>query len=264
MFKKFIYKLVERGDHGSKVNVLFDYFIIVLILLSVVSITLESINSISINFKNELRLLDAFIVAIFTIEYLMRLYVSDLSHPARKKVQSLLKFIFSAYGIIDLISILPFYLPLVFKIDLRFLRLLRLVRFARILKINRYNNAFSLIWLVVKEKRTELTITGILAFLILTIASFFMYYVEGDIQPDKFPNVIAAFWWAIATLTTVGYGDVFPVTWLGKLISGIIALLGIGIVALPSGIISAGFIAKLEEKKKKNSAHCPHCGKSLE
>ena len=148
--------------------------------------------------------------------------------------------------------------------DLRFLRTLRLTRFLRILKISRYNDSLNMIWIVIKEKKSELAVTGFVAFLILLIASFMMYSIEGDIQPDAFPNVLAAFWWGIATLTTVRYGDVYPVTALGKLISGVIAILGIGIVALPTGLISAGFMSKLENKRNKTHRTCPFCGKEIE
>jgi voltage-gated potassium channel len=192
----------------------------------------------------------------------MRLYVSEMTHPAKNRASSLLKFIFSGYGLIDLLAILPFYLPFIFKIDLRFIRALRLLRFFRIFKVNRYNKSLRLIGDVVREKKTELAITGFVAFIILLVASILMYYIEGPVQPDKFPNIVASFWWAIATLTTVGYGDVFPITALGKIVSGSIAVMGIGLVALPTGLISVGFIEKIG-KKKKEIKKCPHCGHEL-
>lgn len=166
---------------------------------------------------------------------------------------------------IDLFAILPFYLPMLIKMDLRFLRALRLTRFLRILKVNRYNDSLNLIWTVIKEKKSELVVTGFVTFLILLLASFTMYYIEGEKQPDQFPNILATFWWAIATLTTVGYGDVYPITGLGKLISGLIAILGIGLVALPTGLISAGFMSKIENRKQNDSddEKCPHCGKNI-
>ena len=133
----------------------------------------------------------------------------------------------------------------------------------RILKINRYNNSLNLIWTVFKEKKAELAITGFITLLILIIASFLMYYIEGQAQPDKFPNIIASFWWAIATLTTVGYGDVYPITGFGKFVSGLIAVLGIGLVALPTGLVSAGFMEKIG-KSDKESKKCPHCGKEVD
>ena len=149
------------------------------------------------------------------------------------------------------------------KADLRFLRILRLSRFLRILKVNRYTNSLKLIWSVIKEKKSELIVTGFATLLLLIIASFIMYNIEGEKQPDVFPNILASFWWAIATLTTVGYGDVYPITGLGKFISGLIALMGIGLVALPTGIISSGFIKRLEKQKKDEEIICPHCGKRI-
>lgn len=264
MLKTQIYRLVEKGAHGQRLNRFFDFFILSMILLCVVSIILESIPEVNERYGLLLKRFDLLSIIVFSVEYLMRLYVSDLTHPSGNRIKSAFRFIFSAYGLIDLLAILPFYLPMLIKMDLRFLRALRLTRFLRILKINRYNDSLNVIWIVIKEKKSELAVTGFLAFLILLLASFIMYYVEGAEQPDQFPNILAAFWWAVATLTTVGYGDVYPITGLGKIISGLIAVLGIGLVALPTGLISAGFISKIETKKKteKNNM-CPHCGKEI-
>ena len=246
-------------------NRLFDYFIMSLILLSVISIILESITEISTDYGEILKTFNLLSIVIFSVEYLMRLYVSDLTHPSTNRTKSAFRFIFSAYGLIDLLAILPFYLPMVIKMDLRFLRALRLTRFLRILKVNRYNDSLNLIWTVIKEKKSELAVTGFVTFLILLLASFIMYYVEGEKQPDQFPNILASFWWAIATLTTVGYGDVYPITGLGKMISGLIAIMGIGLVALPTGLISAGFMSKIENKNQKDKKKtCPHCKKDID
>lgn len=185
-----------------------------------------------------------------------------MTHPSSSRFKSILKFVFSTYGLIDLIAIIPFYMPFIVNIDLRFLRILRFMRFMRILKINRYNNSLNLIWTVIKDKKSELAIAGFAVLLTLLIASFLMYYIEGVAQPDKFPNIIASFWWAIATLTTGGYDDVFPITGFGKFVSGLIAILGIGLVALPTGIITSGFIEKIS-KSEKEIKKCPHCGKDI-
>lgn len=264
--KEKIFRILEKGAHGKRLNLVFDYFIMSLIILSVISIILESIAEINMEYGFYLKAFNLFSIVIFTMEYLLRLYVSDLMYPSKNRFKSVMKFVFSPYGLIDLLAILPFYLPLMFKIDLRFLRVLRLMRFLRILKINRYDHSFKLIWDVIKEKKSELGVTGFVTFLTLLIASFLMYYVEGEEQPEQFPNVLESFWWAISTLTTVGYGDVYPVTALGKVISGIVALMGIGLVALPAGIISAGFINKVQDKKKTvnyNGYNCPHCGQDI-
>lgn len=263
MIKHKTYKLIEKGAHGSKINLTFDYAIMILIVLNVIAIIFETIPEINKPLHGFLRIFEIVSVIIFSIEYILRIYVSDLTHPSRSRIKSAFKFIFSAYGLIDLLAIIPFYLPFLIKVDLRFLRILRLLRFLRILKINRYNNSLNLIWNVIKEKKAELAITGFVTLLILMIASFLMYYIEGQAQPDKFPNIIASFWWAIATLTTVGYGDVYPITGFGKFVSGLIAVLGIGLVALPTGLVSAGFIEKIG-KSDKESKKCPHCGKEID
>lgn len=261
-FKRKIYNLVEKGSHGRKFNRVFDYAIMSLIILSVISIVLQSIKEIDSKFDPLLIWFDNFSVIVFSAEYLLRLYISDLTHPSGSRVKSVFKFIFSAYGLIDLLAIIPFYLPMLITMDLRFLRTMRLTRFLWILKINRYNDSLKLIGIVIREKRSELTVTGFVAFIILLIASFIMYYLEGDIQPDVFPNILATFWWSVETLTTVGYGDVYPVTIMGKLLSGLIAIVGIGLVALPTGLISAGFMHKIESRK--SGKVCPHCGKKID
>jgi voltage-gated potassium channel len=262
--KKKIYNLVEKGSHGSTFNLIFDYFIIILIVLNAIAIALDTLTGLPEGLLKILKTFEIISIVIFTIEYLMRLYVSDITHPAKTKLSSLIKFIISPFGIIDLLAILPFYIPFIIKIDLRFLRILRLVRFLRVLKISRYNTTLKLIRDVFKEKKAELGMTFFIAFLILIISGFVMYSVENPVQPDKFPDVFASLWWAVATLTTVGYGDIYPITTLGKFLSGIVAVVGIGLIALPTGIISAGFIEKLNHSKmeKKNDI-CPHCGKEI-
>jgi voltage-gated potassium channel len=263
--KEKIYELVQKGSHGKKFNLIFDYVIMCLIILSVISIILESVENIGTPFKNILEWFDIFSVIVFSIEYLMRVYVADLTHPAKTKFHSIIKFLFSASGIIDLLAILPFYLPMIIKTDLRFLRILRLTRFLRILKVNRYTKSLNLIWSVVKEKKSELIVTGFATFMLLIIASFIMYNIEGEVQPEAFSNILKSFWWAVATLTTVGYGDVYPITGIGKFVSGVIAIMGIGLVALPTGIISAGFMDKLKDNNESDDDEivCPHCGKKM-
>ncbi len=259
--KEHIYNIVERGANGNKFNRTFDIAILILILCSVFSIILESVSSINNRFGDQLKDFNTFTIAVFSIEYLLRLYISDRTHPSDNRIKSMVKFAFSFYGLIDLLAILPFYLPLLFTVDLRFIRVLRLVRITRLLKLNRYNNSIHLIVEVIREKKDELAITGFFAFLVILLSSFIMYFIEGEAQPEQFPNVLAGFWWAINTLTTVGYGDVYPITALGKIISGIISILGIGLIALPTGLISSGFMKKIEDKNHRDV--CPHCGKKI-
>ncbi len=252
--------LVEKGKNGSQLNLIFDYIIMGLILLNIVAIVIETIPGIGNIWKEQIEYFEIVSVIIFTVEYLIRIYISDITHPAKSRAKSIIKFICSPYGIIDILAIAPFYMPFIFVTDLRFLRLLRLMRFLRILKINRYNRSLYLIWDVIKEKRSELLTTVFITSLMLLMSSFLIHYFESEAQPEQFSNILNCFWWSVATLTTVGYGDIYPVTGAGKFIGGTIALMGIGLVALPTGIISSGFIDKLSSK---NKSVCPHCGKEI-
>ena len=264
--KEKVFRLIDRGD--SKENYsgkLFEIIIIILIIASIVEIILESFETINNAYSSYFRIFEIFTVVIFSIEYLLRLWTADLKFKNESKIDSRIKFIISGTGIIDLLAILPFYLPLIFKFDLRFIRILRVIRLTRILKLNRSTKAFKIIGSIFIEKRSELAITIFVAFVIMLISSAIMYNLEHEVQKEAFPDIISTFWWAIATLTTVGYGDVYPITGWGKLISGIIALLGIGLVALPTGIISSGFFEKVESEKNKEKSYkyCPHCGEKI-
>jgi voltage-gated potassium channel len=271
-FKERVFFLIdEKGRKKSTWNRFFHLSIVALILLSVTGIVLESFQPLRLRYNAYFYFSEIVVVIVFSIEYLLRLWTADLKYPELSPWKARWQFMISPLGLIDLVAILPFYLPFIFKFDLRFIRILRIVRLLRIFKLNRYTKALGLFTHVFYEKRSELGITMFVMFLLLLMSSTIMYYLESDAQPDQFPDIISTFWWSVATLTTVGYGDVYPVTGWGKLVSGIIAVLGIGLVALPTGILSAGFIEKLEEKKEdkvkkinqKNFKYCPHCGEKL-
>lgn len=248
MIKTRIYKIIEPAENNDTLSKIFDNSILLLIVINIISIVLESFDEIGDRYGNILSIIEGISIAIFTIEYLLRIITSDLHYHERNKIKSVFKYIKSPMAVIDLLAIIPFYLPMIIPIDLRILRILRLTRLFRIFKINRYTKSLKLIVKVLKRKKEELLITLFVTMIMLLLSSAIMYIIETNDQPENFPNIIAAFWWAIATLTTVGYGDVYPVTVWGKIISGIIALLGVGLVALPTGIISSGFIEELETK----------------
>ena len=264
--KKRIFEIIETGKKGDKLSIGFDIFIIGLIILSVTSIIIESFNGLSPSLRASLRIFEIVCVMIFTVEYLSRIWTANLKYRDKNYFISLLKYIRSPMAIIDLLAILPFYIPMFIAVDLRFLRILRLTRLLRIFKLDRYTKALSMVGGVIKNKKEELIVTMFMTFLLVLIASSLMYYIENDIQPDAFPNILSSFWWAVATLTTVGYGDVYPLTGWGRVLSGIIAILGIGLVALPTGIISSGFIEEISKKgnpTKDKTKYCPHCGNKL-
>ncbi len=245
-------------------NPYFIKFIYSLILLNVIALILESYKSLNDNYKSWFSAFEIFSVAIFTVEYILRIWVSDRSKEDKKER---LNFAFSTMGIIDLIAILPFYLPFIFPIDLRIVRILRLFRLLRIFKLARYSKSLKTIRYILKETKAELYTTVFVTFVLMILSSTLMYYIEHDDQPEQFASIGDAFWWSIATLTTVGYGDVYPVTGLGKLLSGVIALIGIGFVALPTGIISSAFIEKIQADKKLQkditTSKCPNCGVTI-
>jgi voltage-gated potassium channel len=172
-------------------------------------------------------------------------------------------------GLIDLFSVLPYYLPLFFPHNLLFLRILRLFRLFRIFKLIRYSDSLRIIGSAVSRIKSELVSTLIVTSIILIISANLMFIIENEAQPDAFTDMGQALWWAVATLTTVGYGDIFPVTMAGKIISSFMALLGIGIVAIPSGLLASAFMKEMEESKKQKTekvkeCKCPNCGFEFE
>ncbi len=246
-------------------NNYFIKFIYTLIILNIVALILESYHEVDKNYHDFFGYFEIFSVAIFTVEYFVRIWISD---KTKEDKTERLNFAFSSMGIIDLIAILPFYLPFIFPIDLRIVRILRLFRLLRIFKLGRYSKSLKTMRYIFKQTRAELSTTVFVTFVLMILSSTLMYYIEHDDQPELFANIGDALWWSIATLTTVGYGDVYPITGLGKILGGIIALLGIGFVALPTAIISSAFIEKIQEdkitKNKESSCNCPHCGKKIE
>ncbi len=252
--------------YGRKIS-LVESFILLLIILNVVGIILESFPNIHSKYALFLYQFEVTSVILFSLEYLLRVWVAPLRFPELTPWQARIKFATSAYGIIDLLSIVPFYLPYLITLDGRILRILRLLRIVRIFKLNRYSRSMRLVGSVFKEVKNDLLVTLAMCLILLLVSSAIMYHIEHEAQPDRFVTIFDAFWWAVATLTTVGYGDIFPITGWGKFVSGIIAILGIGLIALPAGILSSAFILKLNERKQEaNSTEpitCPHCGKSI-
>ncbi|NNC95162.1 MAG: ion transporter [Chitinophagales bacterium] len=268
-----IFQVIRGSNPEQPLSFYFDYFITGLIIANVVAIVLESYEGILNQYERFFFIFELVSVVIFSIEYLLRVATADLLYPDKSKPKAVLKFIFSPFGLIDLLAILPFYLPFIMTIDLRFIRAMRLVRLLRILKLSRYMKSMQLIGRVLKDTAADLAITVLVCVILIVIASTLMFNLERDAQPEQFKNIGNAFWWAIATLTTVGYGDIYPVTGWGKLVSGIIAVLGIGLIALPTGIISSSFMEEMrKERERKRIAKieaetggkvCPHCGKPI-
>jgi voltage-gated potassium channel len=180
----------------------------------------------------------------------------------QQPIKGRIRFALTPLALIDLLAILPFYFPLFLPIDLRFIRALRLFRLFRIFKLTRYSDALKKLGGVVILKKEELLISVMIVLVILFFASTLMYFIEGETQPETFSSVPKSLWWGVVTLTTVGYGDVYPVTPLGKVLGAVIAFLGVGMFALPAGILASGFAETIHRKREQTT--CPHCGKEIE
>lgn len=263
--KKRLFEIIQTAEKDDTASKVFDIGIITLIIVNVLAVIAATFDY-PPWLDTAFNVIEVFSVVVFTIEYLLRLYTADLLYPEVSPIRARLKYILSFMAIIDLLAILPFYLPYLFPVDLRVLRMIRIIRLFRIFKVNRYTSALSDIANVLNRKKSQLLSSIFVVTLLMVIAAVIMYNVETDAQPDQFDNALSALWWAIATVTTVGYGDIYPVTFLGKLLSTVIAFLGIGLVAVPTGIISAGFMETIDHEPETNAEdiqYCPYCGKKI-
>jgi voltage-gated potassium channel len=237
--KKRIKSVVEYDN--NRLSKIFAFFIQFLILLSIVTFSVETIPDLSEGTISLLHRIELISVIIFSLEYVLRIYVAD-SKP---------KFIFSFFGIIDLLAILPFYLS--FGIDLRSLRALRFVRLFRLFKLARYNRAIKEFTAAVKVAKEQIVLFMFITFILIYLSAVGIYYFENEAQPEHFASIFDSLWWAIITLTTVGYGDVYPITVGGRVFTFCILLIGLGIVAIPTGIISSALMKSIDKKEEENS-----------
>lgn len=236
-------------------------FIITLIILNVIAIVLESIEPLRQEYQAQFDYFEIFSVIVFTLEYVLRIWTANLIPEYNKPIIGNLRYAFTPLAIIDLLAFLPFYLTFL-GVDLRLLRMLRIFRIFRLFKIARYVEALSFITRVFRKKKEELAISLIFTAFLLLIASTLMYYVENIAQPEHFSSIPETMWWGIATLTTVGYGDIYPVTPLGQFLGGMIAVIGIGLFALPTGILASGFSDEISRRKQQDD-YCPTCGQQI-
>jgi len=252
-----IFGILEPGDEDSKY---FDPFITVLIVLNVAAVVLETVDWLNASYGRLFRAFDLFSVAVFTVEYILRLWSCTENPKFKTPISGRLHYLITPMAIIDLLAILPFYLPLVLP-DFRFIRAIRLFRLFRILKLARYSDALKTFADVLNLKKEELGVTFFATLILLVVASSMVYEAENEVQPEAFANIPDAMWWGVVTLTTVGYGDIYPVTPLGKFIGSFVVISGIGLFALPAGILASGFNEVLQRRKEKHRKKmiCPHC-----
>ena len=244
--RKRIWEILEKGNSNDKVSFYTDIFLITLIIFNIIAVLLETVDSIYSKFALEFLIFERFSTAVFLVEYILRVWVCVEEKIKNNKLITRLKYASTWPAIIDLLAVLSGLLPMIFEVDLRILRALRMLR---LLKFSRYFKVMNLLLGVLKEEKQSFLAAMFLLTIAMLIASTGIYLFEKDTQPDKFGSIPEAMWWAIATLTTIGYGDVTPVTGMGKFFGAIIAIIGIGVVALPSGILASGFTDQLKRRQ---------------
>lgn len=268
--RKKIFNVLEPGfdqNGASKYyEQFFDYFITIVILLSIAVMVLSSVSSLSAQYSPLFNVVFFFTTIVFSIEYPLRLWTCTEDPRYAAPVAGRLKWILTPYALIDLIVVFPFYLELFTGINLTGLVVLRVFR---VFKLVRYSESINMIIRVVRAQRNMLITAYLVLFIALIAASTLMFQIENPGQPDVFSSIPATMWWGIVTLTTVGYGDMVPMTAPGKILGGCITLLGIGIFALPAGILASGFTQELRRKmtgegKEQGDPQdeiclCPHC-----
>lgn len=243
-----LHEIIEVGSRADWPSFVFDTFIILLILANVIVFSASTITPVAFRYSREIEAFNLFSVAVFTLEYAARLWVCVDLPPYRHLPhwKARLRHARTPLLIIDLLAILPFYLGNLVGLDLRVLRVFRLLRF---LKITRYSPALQTLIEVLRGEARALFGAVIIGVTLLLTAASLMHFIEREVQPEAFGSVPASMWWSIATLTTIGFGDVVPVTPLGKIVGGFFMVFGLGLYALPIGIISSGFARAISRRE---------------
>ena len=252
----------ELGE--SKADKAVNIFIITLIVLNVIAVMMETVHPLYENNKKLFDTFDLISVIIFSIEYVLRVWSCTHDPKYKGSVKGRIKYMLSPGALIDLLAFLPTYFHAFLNFDLRILRLLRFFRFFRLFRLTAYTKSAQMIFNVFRSRLNELFLSFIMVLFLIVIASCLLYFAEHNAQPDSFSSIPATIWWAVVTLTTTGYGDMSPITTLGKVLAGTIMLTGVALFALPAGIITVGFLEEFRSIKKYKGRNCPHCGMPLD
>jgi voltage-gated potassium channel len=254
--KERLYQVLEQPEASDRLARAWNLAIMGAIVITTLAVVAETVESVDRQFQPILRTIELASLGLFGTEYLMRLWVITCSPRYSHPLFGRLRFAITPLALIDLVAIAPALVAT--RVDLRFLRIARLARVLRVLKLARYSQGIGLIARVIRRKREELLVALGFFSILLIMTSSLMYFAEHHAQPKAFSSIPAAMWWAVVTMTTVGYGDVYPVTAMGRVLAGMTALLGIFAFALPTSILGAGFLTELEGSAKRQK--CPRCG----
>ena len=245
-----VYEILDIGRPNDRQSRIADIIIITLVSLNVLAVILESIPSLVSEFETFFAVFEIFSVFVFSVEYLLRLWstVEEDTRKYKRPVVGRIRYMLTPMALIDLIAILPFYLGFFVDFDLRFMRVLRLLR---VFKLTRYSASMSLLLNVLKDESRAIGAAFFVLFLLIIMAASLTFLAEHEAQPEAFGTIPDAMWWAIITMTTVGYGDVTPVTALGKIFGAVISIISVGMVALPAGLLASGFTEALRRRRKE-------------
>ena len=237
-----LFEIVEIGAAGDRMSRAYDLFYTLTIILNLVATILDTYNGIHDRYALLLDVIEFLTVSAFAVDYFLRLYTADFKYRGMSRGKAMARYAFSFGGIIDLISFLPVYLPFFFPSGAAAFRLVRVIRIFRLFRINAYYDSLSVVTSVLKSKKNQLVSSVVIILVLMLASSLCMYSLENEAQPEVFTNAFSGIWWAASTLLTIGYGDIYPVTTMGQILGIVISFLGVGMVAIPTGIISAGFV----------------------
>ncbi|MBR6230802.1 MAG: ion transporter [Lachnospiraceae bacterium] len=248
--RKKIFLVIDVNNNEGFANRFYDFFSTGLIILNILVVSLNTVSSLHLKYGHIYEAIEALTVLFFAVDCGFRIWTAEYQHPEKTPGKAILKYILSFDGIIDILSFLPYYLPVVFPAGAVVFRFFRVIRIFRLFRINAYYDSLNVITDVIKSKKNQLVSSVFIILVLMMASSLCMYSVENAAQPDVFSNAFSGLWWAVSTLLTIGYGDIYPVTGLGQALAIVISFLGVGMVAIPTGIISAGFVEQYQKITK--------------
>ena len=244
------FRMVSVGVVDEPINQAYDIISTIALVVNLAVMIMNTFDNLSAKFGDLFMVLEQITVFFFAVDYMLRIYTAKFLYPESTPWKATLRYIFSFAGIIDLLSFLPFYLPVFFPAGASVFRMFRVARIMRLFRINAYYDSLNVITEVLSSKKQQLLSSVFIILVLMVAASLCMYSVENAAQPDVFKNAFSGIWWASSTLLTVGYGDIYPITTMGKVLGIAITFLGVGMVAIPTGIISAGFVEQYTRLKR--------------
>ena len=245
-----LFRMVSVGVVDEPVNQAYDVVSTVALIVNLTVMILNTYDNLQARFGDFFTVLEHVTVFFFAVDYMLRVYTAKYLYPDYSPVKAIFKYVFSFAGIIDLLSFIPFYLPVFFPSGASVFRFFRVARIMRLFRINAYYDSLNVITEVIASKKQQLLSSVFIILVLMVASSLCMYSVENEAQPEVFSNAFSGIWWSASTLLTVGYGDIYPITTMGKVLGIVISFLGVGMVAIPTGIISAGFVEQYQRLKR--------------